>query len=164
MPKHRWLLNIFITFSVSGFWHGANWTFVFWGALNGIYLIFEILFRKNIHRNFFNILLTFTLVNFSRPFFRANSISDAFTIFSDMFTNPGKLFIPANEDIIVPIYAIMAFIILLAIESKKEYFDNLFSFSRSKYELVRLSYYSIILFLILFLGVFDGGQFIYFRF
>lgn len=41
--KWRWYYNLFITFLLSGIWHGANWTFVIWGALHGFYLVFAII-------------------------------------------------------------------------------------------------------------------------
>ena len=42
-PKPRWAFNLFITFLISGLWHGANWTYVIWGALHGSYLVLSIL-------------------------------------------------------------------------------------------------------------------------
>jgi alginate O-acetyltransferase complex protein AlgI len=164
VSKHRWLFNLFITFVISGLWHGANWTFIMWGALHGIYLIIDVLLDINRKRNFFNILLTFVLVNFAWIFFRANTISDAFTIIADIFMKPGKLFIPDNADVAVPIYAVIAISMLIIVEFKKEFFDSLFSISRNKFEIVRMSYYSLLIFIILYLGVFNGGQFIYFQF
>jgi len=164
VSKQRWLFNLFITFLISGLWHGANWTFIIWGSLHGMYLIIDILFKRKGKKTFFNIMITFILVNFAWIFFRANTTSDAFTIVKDIFLKPGKLFIPANEDVIVPVYSIIAIFILLIVEIKKEYFDTLFSFSRNKYETVRLLYYALLLFIILYIGVFDGGQFIYFQF
>ncbi|MGS0525486.1 MBOAT family O-acyltransferase [Zobellia nedashkovskayae] len=67
--KPRWLFNLFITFLVSGLWHGANWTFVVWGALNGVYLIFEVLLFKQRKKNVLNIITTFILINFAWIFF-----------------------------------------------------------------------------------------------
>jgi alginate O-acetyltransferase complex protein AlgI len=78
----RWYFNLFIVFLVSGLWHGANWTFVIWGALHGFYLVFALL-TKNIRNtftkfiglnklpalnNFFQILTTFSLSNFCMDF------------------------------------------------------------------------------------------------
>src|SRR5207253_8641852 len=40
--RNRWYFNLFVTFLVSGIWHGANWTFVVWGALNGFYVLSSI--------------------------------------------------------------------------------------------------------------------------
>ena len=42
----EWYYNLIITFLVSGLWHGANWTFVIWGALHGSFLIFAIIFAQ----------------------------------------------------------------------------------------------------------------------
>ncbi len=94
VPKWRWYYNLFITFLVSGFWHGANWTFLFWGGLNGVYLILELwldrprrmlmrLFRVGEQSWGYKIpavAITFTLTCFAWIFFRANSMTDAFYI------------------------------------------------------------------------------------
>jgi len=75
----RWYFNLFFTFLVSGLWHGANWTYVIWGALNGFYIIFEYAtfnFWKNLVKKialdrfpkFYNavcVSLTFSLVCFA---------------------------------------------------------------------------------------------------
>lgn len=84
--------NTFIIFLVSGFWHGANWTFVFWGGLNAIYFLPLLLRKKNRHhldnvaegrilpsfKEFFQMLLTFSLAVFAWIFFRAESLDHAF--------------------------------------------------------------------------------------
>jgi alginate O-acetyltransferase complex protein AlgI len=91
--------NIFAIFLVSGFWHGANWTFLFWGLLNALYFLpsfFRNKNRKNLgivaeNRNLptfqelIQMLSTFALAVFAWIFFRANSISDAFLYISEMF-------------------------------------------------------------------------------
>ena len=96
--KWRWYYNLFITFFLSGIWHGANWTFVVWGALHGFYLIFAIVSagaRESLGRRLglgrvpvlntaIQIATTFVLACFGWVFFRANSISDAFTILGGM--------------------------------------------------------------------------------
>ncbi|MDB2606194.1 MBOAT family protein [Zobellia sp.] len=164
VSKSRWLLNLFITFLISGLWHGANWTFVVWGALNGIYLILEVLLFKNRKKTFINILATFVLINFAWIFFRANSINGAFYIVKTIFTNLGELYIGRGPDKTAPIYALLAISILLALEVKREYFDSLFSISKHKNEFIRMGAYAILIFLILYLGIFDDSQFIYFQF
>ena len=99
--------NTFIIFLVSGFWHGANWTFIFWGALNAFYILPSILFNTN--RNNLNsvasgncfptikevvsMLLTFGLTVLAWIFFRANSLNQAFFIIEriankSLFTTP----------------------------------------------------------------------------
>ena len=96
----RNMLNVFIVFLVSGLWHGANWTFVIWGALHGIYRVVGTLTieKRNaiVRRAGFEPtspvvlgvrrVITFLLVAFAWIFFRANSISDAFTILGALFT------------------------------------------------------------------------------
>lgn len=94
VPKWRWQYNLFITFLISGLWHGANWTYIIWGALNGFYLIFGIWtaeIRKRIAHfvrldrlprlyRVFQSLITFSLVCFAWIFFRAKTSADAFYI------------------------------------------------------------------------------------
>jgi D-alanyl-lipoteichoic acid acyltransferase DltB (MBOAT superfamily) len=101
--KWRWYYNLFIVFLISGLWHGASWTFVIWGALNGFYLVFAI-FTKEIRIKFVRLIsldrfpklykyiqlsITFTLICFAWIFFRANNISDAFYIISHLFDGVG---------------------------------------------------------------------------
>ena len=93
--------NIFVIFIVSGFWHGANWTFIAWGALNALYFLPLLLTNRN-RRNletvaqgkvfpslkeFFMMLLTFSLTVFAWIFFRANSIGHAFDYIAKIFSN-----------------------------------------------------------------------------
>ncbi len=89
-------MNLFITFLVSGLWHGANWTFVAWGAIHGIILIIEKHFSKSVNRksNLFtraiSMIYTFLIVCFAWIFFRSNSISDAFYIINNMFSDSAQ--------------------------------------------------------------------------
>tara|TARA_Y100000589_G_C27140981_1_gene624693 strand:- start:671 stop:1717 length:1047 start_codon:yes stop_codon:yes gene_type:complete len=82
----RTYINILIVFLISGFWHGANWTFVFWGGFHGLILVIERLIRfnkitsKNYFLKFFRYAITFILVWIGWIFFRANSIHEAFNV------------------------------------------------------------------------------------
>lgn len=81
--------NILVTFLLSGLWHGANWTYVVWGGLNGLYLVIEnILVRRksNFMKNCFSLPLTFVLICVTWIFFRAETIIHAFTILSHIPT------------------------------------------------------------------------------
>ena len=82
--------NIFIVFLLTGIWHGANWTFLVWGLVYGLLLIFErVWFGKILKKNpikFFNRMLTFLVVNFLWVVFRADNIMDAGLFISRMFT------------------------------------------------------------------------------
>ncbi len=93
--------NLFLTFLVSGFWHGANWTFIIWGALHGAYLVFgneTRQHRERIKRSFgiepsarfnriFQTLFTFAIVTFAWIFFRARTTHDAWYIATHLFSN-----------------------------------------------------------------------------
>ncbi len=105
IKKYR---NLLITFLVSGLWHGANWTFVIWGGLHGIYQIIGDLFRpvkENFNKRFAvktesfsykfgQIAITYILVSFTWLFFRAESVTAAFDMIRSMFVrfNPWVLF------------------------------------------------------------------------
>jgi alginate O-acetyltransferase complex protein AlgI len=92
--------NTFIIFLVSGFWHGANWTFLVWGALNALYIMPAIIFhtnRTNLDivaqdrlfpsiREFLSMVLTFSLTVFAWIFFRAENLHHAFTFINNLFT------------------------------------------------------------------------------
>jgi D-alanyl-lipoteichoic acid acyltransferase DltB (MBOAT superfamily) len=160
----KWMFNIFITFLISGLWHGANWTYIIWGALNGIYLILEATFIKWERKSVLNIFITFLLICFSWIFFRANNVDDAFHVIHSIFTNPGQLYIPSDADVVVPIFSTIAILILLISEIKKEFFLDSYSLSENKYSIVRWIFYSSIVFIILYIGVFNSSQFIYFQF
>lgn len=94
VPKLRWMFNLFVTFLISGLWHGANWTYLVWGALHGTYFLLSALtesLRTRLSallglsgwprlRAAFSTLTTFALVTFAWIFFRATSLSDALYI------------------------------------------------------------------------------------
>lgn len=78
----RTYLNILIVFLLSGFWHGASWNFVLWGAAHGIFIVITRRFSdffKKLHPAL-NWLLTFTFINVAWVFFRADTISQAVTV------------------------------------------------------------------------------------
>jgi D-alanyl-lipoteichoic acid acyltransferase DltB (MBOAT superfamily) len=100
VPRWRWFFNLFLTFVVSGFWHGANWTFIIWGGLHGLYLVFSIWTEKIRARirhilgvdrvtfleKFIQVSITFALVCFAWIFFRANNLPDAVYIGRHLFS------------------------------------------------------------------------------
>ena len=89
--------NLFLCMTIIGFWHGAGWTFILWGALNGVYLIINNLWRKlKIDLPiFFCVLLTFLSFNFSLMIFRSENISDAFALTKALF-NADNIFLPTD--------------------------------------------------------------------
>jgi len=97
--KTNQIRNVFIIFIVSGFWHGANWTFIVWGALNALYFLPLLLNNKNrVHTNvvaedkvlpsvkeLLQILITFSLTLFAWIFFRAENVEKAFLYIKRIF-------------------------------------------------------------------------------
>ena len=163
VSNNRILINILITFVISGLWHGANWTFIIWGALNGLYIIIEKFLIKKSKKNIINILTTFFLICFSWIFFRANNLNDALYIIKTIFSNIGSLYVPTS-DVTSLYYSIIVILILLTVEIKHEFFDTIFTIRKNKIIFVRWFYYCVLIFIILYIGVFDSSQFIYFQF
>jgi D-alanyl-lipoteichoic acid acyltransferase DltB (MBOAT superfamily) len=99
----RWMFNIVVVFLVSGLWHGANWTFIIWGALHGSYYLIEYIgtlfmkkagiahWRETSWFTLVKIPMVFVLVSFAWIFFRANSVSDAFYMINQMTSFSGNL-------------------------------------------------------------------------
>ncbi|MEC4004398.1 MBOAT family O-acyltransferase [Flavobacterium sp. SUN052] len=86
--------NVFIIFLLSGFWHGANWTYIFWGLIHALLFIPLLIFNKNRNslqdleynfKGYLKIITTFIVVSFAWIFFRANSITEAFNYCICMF-------------------------------------------------------------------------------
>ncbi|MFZ4796176.1 MAG: MBOAT family O-acyltransferase [Bacteroidia bacterium] len=169
VSKVRHYFNLFITFTVSGFWHGANWTYVIWGALNGIFLIIPQALKINLDKLqkskfiiFIRIIKTFILICFTWIFFRANTFSDGILVINKIVHLNGTLFIGGNKDMI---YSTIFLLLLIIVEMVDEFkLSNGFSFFNHPKPYVRyFAYWSISIIILLF-GVFDGSQFIYFQF
>ena len=173
----RWYFNLFIVFLISGLWHGANWTYIIWGGLNGLYLVFALILQKTKNNfnqfiginkypsvnRFFQILITFILVCFSWIFFRAANLSESFIIIKRIITERGPLFYD-KDDPSSFIFSICGILLLLIIEIKREFYNKKFSFLNHENWLVNNLSYALLIIIILLIGVFDGGQFIYFQF
>ena len=165
--KSRTYFNIFVTFLVSGVWHGANWTFIVWGSVHGFLQIVEKAFGwqkydgKNTVVRAVRICVTFLLVNFAWVFFRMPDIKSAGSFMSNMFTNFG----PPDLTGLKMYSRIILFVgiaILIFKDIKDEFLTNYFSFLNNG--LFRWFIYITLFAMILTLGVLDSGQFIYVSF
>lgn len=95
-PRH--CLNLFLTFLLSGFWHGSSLTYILWGAIHGILQIIETFLYPKTRggvpvirkKHWWQLPLTFALLCFTWIFFRANTIQDAFWIISRLFWDIGR--------------------------------------------------------------------------
>ena len=163
--KNYW--NIFVTFLVSGIWHGANWTFIVWGCMHGVLQIVEkaLGWQKYEGNNgsvkAIRILVTFLLVNFAWVFFRMPSIGDAFGMIGKMLANIG---VPSLSDfgMKATIMSVIGLFILIFKDLRDEFFRNKFLFLDKK--AIRWVVYVVLFCMILNFGVLDGGQFIYVSF
>tara|TARA_R110000787_G_scaffold192886_11_gene304424 strand:- start:1923 stop:3341 length:1419 start_codon:yes stop_codon:yes gene_type:complete len=166
--KYKKVRNVLIIFIVSGFWHGANWTFISWGALNAIYFLPLLLTnrnRKNLTeiakdnllpslKEVFQIIITFCLTTFAWIFFRAENMTIALDYIFRMFSNQDGKSIGFNFFAII----IILFVISEWISRKSESI-------KIQNEYVRYLFYIIIIHVILFYSTTNEPQsFIYFQF
>lgn len=183
----RAYFNLFLVFIISGFWHGANWTFIIWGALHGFYSIFALVTKDTRNRinkalglskvqwldNTLNVLIVFALVTISWIFFRANNVQDAFYMIQKLRSIPGELvhmlstrqFAQLNFPVYTPYvllnFALIAFLELSHVLQIKYDLADKFS-ERPGY--FRWSAYFLGVLAIFLIGVFEKQQFIYFQF
>jgi alginate O-acetyltransferase complex protein AlgI len=171
--------NTFIIFIVSGFWHGASWTFIAWGFLNALYIMPSIVF--NTHRNNLDTVakgklfptikeisligITFGLTVFAWIFFRANGMWHALSYVSGIFT-PSLFSLPkfiGISEALTTVILIVIFVIVEWIGRENEYALEMLKNVGSK--IIRWSIYLVILLTIYFYGNFgETVEFIYFKF
>jgi len=176
VSKPRWCFNQLVTFTISGIWHGAGYTYVLWGFLNGIYIVVS-RFVKPLKEKLskalrldkapaigggFSIIVTFILISFSWIFFRANTISDAFYVIQHLFSKTVLDFsaIPELRSYI----AVAAAAILFAVEFCQNYTKKLISAYFTMPRAVRLLSYALLVSIIIIFGAYDNKAFIYFQF
>lgn len=183
MFEKRNYANILITFAVSGIWHGANWTFIVWGLLHGLFQVIEKMLSlqkkkesklsstdiessalkpryfsmKNRSIRLARIILTFFLITFLWIFFRMNTIEDAWIVIEKIFTSQDMHFGICEKFI----YVFIAIVFIKDLIDEIRPSCNPFYHSKTW---VRWATYLFIFTSILLFGVFDAGQFIYARF
>lgn len=188
VSKTRYYMNILIIFMLSGLWHGANWTFVAWGLLLGIFVIMNIILNdalKNLKPELSDLLeckwatgaagalVTFVVVDFCWIFFRANSIGDAFQILRIMATdavayllsfNPANALVPLYSGqsslLLLPLLAILATLVIEYANTRV----SLLEYVSGRPMAARWAVYYVLVFLVLLAGVFGSNYFIYFQF
>ncbi len=180
----RLYCNILVVFVVSGLWHGANWTFIVWGALHGGYLIFSLgtsslrkkilsfirLDRKPLLHKSLQIFVTFLLVNFAWIFFRANSLTDAIGMAGRLLSGWGSLFSNGNFyyslSLGLPktfLIGILSILFLECIHILERRIDIRQYLTCRPFWIRWMVYYFLVLSLV-FGGVYDQTPFIYFQF
>jgi len=174
----RWHVNLLAVFLISGLWHGANWTFVVWGALHGFYILFSLWtapLRAKITATLglsqfptltrsLQIFGTFHLVTFSWIFFRANSITDAFLMIRNMFKisdlTPDIYLGLGQAQFIVAVAVILFLLFIHILQSRL----RVRQFVSARPVWFRWGVYYLILIAILAFGEFQAQEFIYFQF
>ncbi|RZK48423.1 MAG: MBOAT family protein, partial [Hymenobacter sp.] len=178
--------NVLLVFLLSGLWHGASWTFVVWGALHGIYLVFEnwtapartvlaqrlgLLARPHLHRALAT-AATLALVAYAWIFFRANSLPDAFYISTHLFQGWGHLHASQLQALLgglgrhfVAELAVAAgAVALLAAADYRAERGPVAAWLARWAAPVRWAGYLGLLLAMLYFGIFGSSQFIYFQF
>lgn len=172
--------NTLILFTISGFWHGANWTFILWGIVNGLMFAPSMLLNTNRkHREPINpnkffptlkeagqIFITFWLITFTYIFFRADNISHSklyfFSILNNHnFQNTVRFCLAHKEELMLNVFFILIMYFIEWINRTKQH--ALQNFLTEKSAIIRWSFYTLI---VIFITVFRGDQetFIYFQF
>ena len=167
------LRNVLIIFVVSGFWHGANWTFIVWGLLHAVYFIPSLLMNKNrkylenmeasslgtLLKEAINIFITFFLVVIAWVFFRAESVTIAFAYLKQMFSSS---LIQMPSDIPFKLLLLISIMLLVEWINRKQKHGLWINTSLIP-QIVRLAIYLGIIFSIILFGA-TSESFIYFQF
>ena len=176
VSKPRWVFNQLFTFTVSGVWHGAGYTYVIWGFLNGIYICvsrFVSPIRDSIAekirltklpalRGLIQTLVTFALSAFSWIFFRANTVGDSFFIVERLFS-PTVSDYGAIPELRVYV-AVCAVLLLFIAEFLMNYGKKVVELYFRMPHLVRIVTYALLVAGIVLFGAYDNKAFIYFQF
>lgn len=166
--------NTFIIFLVSGFWHGANWTFILWGGLNALFILPSIIFKTNRNnmdivakgkilpnfKEFFQIVYTFLLASFAWIFFRSESLSQAFSYINKMFNS---IHLPDLSIFNLSLFPLLLLLILVEWKGRENNYAIEKLFYKSK-TCIRWGFYYILIILMLVFGQKNSQEFIYFQF
>ena len=171
-------IGITVTWILTGLWHGANYTFIFWGLIHGFFLIVNHLFSKprkkllkrlNIHNDnkllyVLDVLATLLIVMFAWLFFRADTVSQAFSYISEILS-PSLFTIPKFTGMRKALTTIILIAIFVLIEWQGREGQYAIAYLGIKWKRpLRYAMYYCIIFLIMCFGNFNENQFIYFQF
>lgn len=184
--RFRWYLNILIVFTLSGIWHGANWTFVVWGALHGVYLIGERMMSRrkrgeerppSLPVTLFRRLVVFVLVSFAWIFFRAENLGHATYIVRNLFVGiPGQvreiaanlhfarlrlLYLGQSLNELVIALAVLCILFFIQSQQRELSIDG---WLQSRPKAMRWAFYYGLPLTFICLSIFGKSDFIYFQF
>jgi D-alanyl-lipoteichoic acid acyltransferase DltB (MBOAT superfamily) len=168
----RKYFNLFITFVLSGLWHGANFTFIIWGTIHGLFMVVEDLIKKRFDVTLPKLLrgiITFIIVLYAWVFFRASNLNDAIAISKNMLLQ-GTL--QQLQQVFMQVYYSQVFInilfvgILFFVFCEVAIYTNRYNTAFMQLpKPFRVTFYYILIAFIVFIGLNDSApNFIYFRF
>ena len=171
-------LNLFYTFLLSGLWHGANWTFIIWGGIHGLFMIsynyltslfkspFKIPTILDKVSNLIGIIFTFSIVTIAWIFFRANNVSEAIDIIHVIFGSSTQSWFeyPVIQEVRYgeSWFNFVVVLITTMLLSEEVLIRNGNRFTKNEW--IDSMWLGIVIFLILTMGVFNQNSFIYFQF
>ena len=163
----RWILNVLLVFSLSGFWHGANYTFIIWGFLHGLFYLIEkgfsnfitVSITKNKIFLAFGAIITFILVTFIWVFFRAENLEKAILVLKQCFA----MNVDGKKELIISHQSLAMLLVFIFFEVSiyKSRFDK---FIQNQTIIIRWAIYILFAFCLLLFSGIQSYQFIYFQF
>lgn len=177
ISKLRTSFNLFLVFIISGFWHGAAWTFIIWGALHGFYVLIELqlvkfkwwsryIIQRRGLMHWFGVLFLFHLVLLGWVFFRSESVEQATKILTDISTlSESTLTLPAEMARLGDIGILFKILLGVGFMFFDPYMNKIVesNHSRLSYSTKLFLYGFLIAFTVLF-GFWGDVAFIYFQF
>lgn len=159
------------TFLILGFWHGPSWNYIVFGFLQGVILSIELFTRKSRKKlrgkvpswlnSIVGVTFTFLYFCFSLIIFRNIKLNNGIMIIKKIFTNRGPVYFE-NPSMII--FSLIGIIMVFSSEIKTAYYNDKFTLLNNEKWVIRNLAYAFLVIVILLMGVFDGGQFIYFKF
>ncbi len=172
----RWIFAVIFTFLISGFWHGARWTFIVWGIIHATFYLFEYLIKFVVKKYFssffklftnkiaylFRTIFTFVIVCFAWIFFRAQTIEDAFVLIKNSLHLNSLIpsFSFDNKGIVLCFSLISLLLIIDKIERK----EDIINFIQRKNTFIRFIIYYFFILALIGIGNWGLNEFIYFQF
>jgi D-alanyl-lipoteichoic acid acyltransferase DltB (MBOAT superfamily) len=179
IERYSYIFSIFVTMLIAGIWHGANWTFIVWGLIMGVYIIFSFITKKSrmkIKKSIkFNNLKTlnsiwqsfsvFILVTFAWIFFRAESMNTSLIFIKKIFAFDGNFILNfGNAKLINLLFVTIIFITGMLFAEKFKFREIILNKYESLGYIIKLSLFILVISFLIFFGNYSTNSFIYFKF
>lgn len=167
--KTRLYINLWIVFVLSGFWHGAAWTFIFWGIYHGLFLVLERMFLLKVYAKlgkFIPVLITFFIVNIGWIFFRAEHFSTAAKLIIKLFTFDMRSVLVLDNEFVFYLIVAVIFSLICLFPFGIRLQNFFYNYKYSNFQLALLGLFAVVFYFVC-LGAVTASSFnpfIYFRF